>query len=601
MNKIYFRHSLLLLLSLALFSTTAWSQGRCDTLNLPASVHACKYDTMTLNPNVTGPYPIVIAQWTPVTGLSDPTILTPFLTLGSSSITYTLQTYALKPPTLDTNGNFSAGNSKFSSGYTYITSTPISSGDYAIVTDPSTISGAFPKIVDHTSGTGNMMVVKGSTDPTQTFWCQTINNITPFSTYYFSAWVALFETTDPGIKLTINGVPISTYVVSTPVGNWAQFTAVWQSNTAVSASICLSDTNADPVGNSFAIDDIGFNELCKTTGSISIQVSQFAPAIASSKGICSKTVNFAGSDSVNTKLTSYNWAFGDGGTDTGMHPTYNYPDTGSFRVTLIEKDSYGCSDSSHVNLRINTAINTVRGFGDTTICKGTYVQLNAKGAKTYSWSPADSLSSTDIANPVAHPSTSAFYVVTGIDSNNCIGSDTVIINLFPAPKLTITPATSPVITCENSSVQLFVTGARKFIWQPGTLMDSNTSSHPIVMPPTTTMFYVMGSDGKGCEGYDSIRVVVLRDSAYMPNAFTPDNDGLNDVIFPTPYCDFIFESFNVYNRYGNLMFSTTKYRDGWDGKFNGQPQPTDVYVYYITGYRIDRTPVLIKGNITLLR
>ncbi|MGN6567139.1 MAG: T9SS type B sorting domain-containing protein, partial [Flavipsychrobacter sp.] len=187
-----------------------------------------------------------------------------------------------------------------------------------------------------------------------------------------------------------------------------------------------------------------------------------------------------------------------------------------------------------------------------------------------------------------------------IDSNGCSGSDTVIIKMFPAPHLTITPE-NPVITCENGSVQLFVSGARKYIWQPGTLMDSNTSSHPIAMPPTSTTFYVMGSDGKGCEGYDSIRVVVLRDSAYMPNAFTPDGDGINDIIYPTPYCDFIFESFNVYNRYGNLMFSTTKYRDGWDGKFNGQPQPTDVYVYYITGYRIDRTPVLIKGNITLLR
>lgn len=136
MNKIYIKHALLSLLSLAFFTTSAWSQGRCDTINLPASVHACKYDTMTLNPNVKGPYPIVIANWTPSTGLSDATSLTPFLTLGASSITYTLQAYALKPPVLDTNGSFSAGNTKFSSGYTYTTTAPMSSGSYTLTTDP---------------------------------------------------------------------------------------------------------------------------------------------------------------------------------------------------------------------------------------------------------------------------------------------------------------------------------------------------------------------------------------------------------------------------------------------------------------------------------
>jgi len=598
MNKVYLKHALLVLLSLAFFNR-AWSQGRCDTLNLPASVHACKFDTMTLNPNVKGPYPIVISTWTPATGLSDATSLTPFLTLGSSSITYTLQTYAVKPPQLDTNGNFSMGNSKFTSGYTYISSGPISSGKYGIVTDPTTMLGSYPLIGDHTSGTGNMMVVQGSTSAADNFWCQTINGITPFTQYYFSCYVALMDTT-PGIKLTINGVPISTYVVTTPLGSWAKFSAVWQSNSSISANICLSDTTTSASGNAFAIDDITFNELCVNTASIKVNVSQFAPAISVVKPSCSKTINVTGSDSVNANLTSYNWSFGDGNTDTGTHATHTYIDTGGYKVTLIEKDSYGCSDSSHTNIDINTSINTVKAFGDTTICKGTYVQLSAIGAKKYSWSPTDSLSDSTISNPVAHPSISSYYIVTGTDSNGCTGSDTVIINLFPAPKLTITPG-KPVITCENSSVQLYVTGARKFIWQPGTLMDSNTSSHPIAMPPTTTTFYVLGSDGKGCESYDSIKVVVLRDSVYMPNAFTPDGDGLNDIIFPTPYCDFIFGSFNVYNRYGNLMFSTTKYRDGWDGKFNGQPQPTDVYVYYITGFRIDRTPVLIKGNITLLR
>jgi gliding motility-associated-like protein len=88
----------------------------------------------------------------------------------------------------------------------------------------------------------------------------------------------------------------------------------------------------------------------------------------------------------------------------------------------------------------------------------------------------------------------------------------------------------------------------------------------------------------------------------MPNAFTPNGDGINDVIYPITLCDFTFESFSVYNRWGQRVFFTNTYMNGWDGTFNGVQQPLDVYAYFVTGHVTGTNKqILRKGNITLIR
>ncbi len=579
----------------------------CGTINLPPIIHACKGGTVLLPTTVTSAYSVYSVTWSPSTGLSDPTILAPTATMGISSTAYTIVVQFEKSTELIQNGDFNLGFSGFTSDY-YFMSTPTGVSDhdsFAVGTDPSVYStSTFPVIGDHTTGTGNMMIVDGAIDSTKHVWCESIS-VNSATQYLFSFWGNLFNVPDPKLRMTINGTPVKLFDLSGPAGQWVQYKYIFSSGGSTSIDICLYDVTIDSGGNDFALDDISLKELCDTFGGTSVILSDFSPVENFIAKVCKKDVTFFGADSVNLNITGRAWTYGDGNTDTGSTVKHTFPAEGTYTVVFTETDKYGCIDSATAKVGIVTTTKNIKAFGDTTICPGTYVPLLATGGRIYTWNHAHDLNDSTLPAPTALPVAPTHYVVIGIDSLGCTGMDSVFVDFFPPPILRITPNVEPV-TCENSSVQLFVAGARKYIWQPGLLFDNNTSSHPVVTPKTTTTFYVTGTDGKGCNGTDSITIICLRDSIYIPNAFTPNGDGHNDVIAPTPYCDFLLTDFSVYNRWGQLMFSTSKVGDAWDGKFSGQPQPQGVYVYEVRGYKVEegqvsRIPSVIKGNITLLR
>jgi len=219
----------------------------------------------------------------------------------------------------------------------------------------------------------------------------------------------------------------------------------------------------------------------------------------------------------------------------------------------------------------------------------------------YSWSPAIGLSNPNIPDPIARPDTTTTYVVRGKDSSGCIATDSVTVTINNGFPLSITYSGQP-ISCDNGSVQLFVSGADKYQWSPTYFCDDPHSSQPFVSPDSTTKFFVTGYYSNGsCNSIDSVTILVLRDTAYMPNAFTPNGDGLNDVIAPKIFCDFHFDGFYIFNRWGNELFYTNVYKMPWDGTYLGVMQPQGVYVYFIQGHRSDGTPLIEKGNITLIR
>ena len=159
-----------------------------------------------------------------------------------------------------------------------------------------------------------------------------------------------------------------------------------------------------------------------------------------------------------------------------------------------------------------------------------------------------------------------------------------------------------VITCSNKVVQLFATGALYYIWQPGVYCDDSTSSSPMVSPNQATTFYVTGIGANGCTSKSSISIPADRQpDVFMPSAFTPNGDGKNDIIHPIIYCDFIFGSLHIYNRWGQEVFETKTYGEGWDGRFYGVPCEIGTYYYFIKGTTETGDPIMLKGDITLIR
>ena len=161
-----------------------------------------------------------------------------------------------------------------------------------------------------------------------------------------------------------------------------------------------------------------------------------------------------------------------------------------------------CADTAQVTVTVNT-LPTIDAGTDPTICFGDTTNLSAVGAIDYSWSPADSLSSSIISNPQAWPSDTTQYVVTGTDINSCFNTDTVTVNVNPLPNV---DAGNNTTICTGDSIQLNATGAATYIWSPVTDLSDPTIADPFASPSTPTTYTVTGTDINGCVNVDSITI-----------------------------------------------------------------------------------------------
>ncbi|MDQ2718399.1 MAG: gliding motility-associated C-terminal domain-containing protein [Bacteroidota bacterium] len=236
------------------------------------------------------------------------------------------------------------------------------------------------------------------------------------------------------------------------------------------------------------------------------------------------------------------------------------------------------------------------------ICAGSTQSLSASGGTSYLWSPASFLDNPNISNPIANPDTSVIYSVT-IKENICNESATLYTNITVFPLPNVQASKSNDITCALPSSHLMASGAQNFIWAPSDNLNNAGVSNPTATPAVTTLYTVTGKDLNGCSNTDTISVSVAFNinALYgLPNSFTPNGDGLNDC-FGVKYWGQVSElDFNIYNRFGERVFHSNNSASCWDGKYKGQLQDPDIFVYIIKaktacGY-IDK-----KGTVLLLK
>lgn len=157
------------------------------------------------------------------------------------------------------NPDFELGNTGFSSQYLYSGNGDLlTEGFYYVGTTPTTNNGNWTNIGDHTSGTGNMMLVNGSPVANRVVWSQTVTNLSTNTDYYFSGWLASIFATNPAtLQFAVNGVPLgNTFNASSVVGQWDQWTTLWNSAGNTSATFSIINQNTTLNGNDFALDDL---------------------------------------------------------------------------------------------------------------------------------------------------------------------------------------------------------------------------------------------------------------------------------------------------------------------------------------------------------
>lgn len=274
-------------------------------------------------------------------------------------------------------------------------------------------------------------------------------------------------------------------------------------------------------------------------------------------------------------------------------------------------DAIGCKASDTITLKAITPL-LLSVSGRDTLCVGEKTQFFASGAKTYQWSPAYYLDNDKSPNPVftAAKDTSIVYKVIGYGQQNCF-SDTgyVAVKTYPVPHMNF--QTGEIVLSVGSSVRLVSNSSpdiTQWQWQPATGLDNAGSANPVASPKQTITYSCIASNGGGCVARDevTIRVICKNTNVFIPNTFSPNNDGMNEMFYPRGTGLFTVKSFRIFNRWGQLIFE--KYNmlpnssaDGWNGTFNGKMLQPDVYVYMMEIVCENGMNIPVKGNVTLLR
>jgi gliding motility-associated-like protein len=431
------------------------------------------------------------------------------------------------------------------SSYIYTNSFCPDDGYYTITSSTANCFGStwYTVSSDHTGG-GNFMLVNASFQPGD-FFVTKVGNLCPNTTYEFSAWIMnllnRFNTILPNITFHIEQ-PDGTVLAKFESGDIPVTTSPqWNqygflfTTPTDNAEIVLRLTNNAPGGIG---NDLALDDITFRPCGAKIS-AEIEGANTDTVNICEgnlTTYTFLGTASALYQSPVYNWQVS---TDSGA-TWNNIP--GATDLTYVRSPETAPGDYWY---RLSVVDATVAGF---TSCK--------------------------------------------------IGSNVLVINVHPKP---LVDAGTDRVYIKGYPVTLSASASGEnisFNWVPTSYMDNPSTLNPTVAPPVNIKYILYAQSAFGCSNQDSMEVKVAG-GIFVPNAFTPNNDGKNDY-WRIPYLDIGFDAeVNVFNRAGQLVYHVSGAVVSWDGKYNGEPQPAGVYVYVIT-FKQNTFPKM-KGTVTLIR
>jgi len=243
------------------------------------------------------------------------------------------------------------------------------------------------------------------------------------------------------------------------------------------------------------------------------------------------------------------------------------------------------------------------------LCPGDSVQLipnpdslgNALGVivSASNWSPGVYLNDSNAIYPWVHPITSVEYKLVAYSQYGC--ADTLFTNINVYPAAVINLGDSVIISPGQSHQISPQTNCATFLWFPPLGLDNIYVSNPVATPVVSTTYIVNAATEDGCMVTDSIRIHVDPGTLIaIPNAFTP-GAGVNSLFMIIPKGAVGLNYFRIFDRWGNKVYESNNIEAGWDGKFNGQPQPFGVYVYDVEAVTSTGEIFHREGNVTLIR
>jgi len=574
-----------------------------------ADTALCSPDLIQLNAGITGNY--LNFAWSPVAGLSDAGSLSPTAPVTETT-TYTLSATALNPQNLIVNGDFEAGNTGFTSGYTWSDCSLMMEGLYAILTQAYPCHIYWETCGDHTTGDGLMMLVNGISTPGTEVWCQTIA-INPNTEYAFSCWAMSEELHNQAqLQFFINNELIGPVFTPTDTCVWQQFYALWNSGSAGNAEICILNQNLLPSGNDFALDDLFFGEICTVTDAVTVELLQpihteafgttcdpalagvFTQTLASSEGCDSIVVQTV--ELLPSNFTEFS------------ETTCDSTATGIFTQQLTNQ--YGCDS-------IVTTTITFEGFAVsveiTSPCaggnNGVVTVMAEGGAEPFMFSLNNGAFGISNQFNLLPP---GLYEITVQDATGCEQTTEASVEEALPLSLTIHPGNTSIVFGDSLLLRVEANfEIENLIWEgvSGGALSCMTCTTLVVSPQQSQTYTLTAYSTGGCLVQASLMVTVEQPGGVVvPNAFSPNGDGINDhfTIFGNPHTLLRIKQLQIFNRWGEMVFKGENFppndpRFGWDGSFLGKAMNPAVFVWWTEVEFAGGKTALLKGDVTLLR
>lgn len=405
--------------------------------------------------------------------------------------------------------------------------------------------------------------------------------------------------------------------INTSIGGQSYLWNFGDNGSSANTSIAVNPVHVFSDTGIFQISLIAFNQAnqsgCKDTSSLTIHI--YPPLIAGfdyEVESCSNTVSFHDSTAdAFTAPSTWQWSFGDGQTSSLKNPVHTYAFFGNFTATLIASTWAGCSDT--ISLPVNlTKLAAAVGPNDTSLCDGNPVQIFAFGGVAYNWTPANGLSSDTVSNPIVTIDSTTTYTVAitaiAADGDTCIitKSVTVFVPYSQLPELAASSDEDTLFAGQSTLLHASpFQNDFNYLWSPASSLNSAIIANPTATPPETITYLVVMTDSFECKREANVTIHVIQLSCaesevFVPNAFTPNNDGDNDIFYVRG--NQIKELyFIVYNRWGEKVFESNDPKSGWNGFYKGAIAEPAVYAYYARIICLNNDELIKQGNVTLLR
>jgi len=551
------------------------------------------------------PDPSITYSWSPTIGLSDSTVSNPFAT---PTTTTTYQLYISNGICIDT-----------------ITQTINVNAPLLQVSNDTTLCyNETTQLIANSFGTSSNYIWSSNSS-----FSDTLNN--PLTTNFIITTPNL--STTYYVLISNNGCLLTDSVVVKAIG---------QGGISLPASICVGDTvtisysNSNPgdstnyawspitqilsgngttsitvsPSNTTTYTIIATNDICIDTLTQTVTVTSPQLTVSNDTILCSVGDSAFLYASTTTSGSTIIWS-----SSVTFNDTLNVSLEDSIIVNPIVPTTYyvllnsnGCMVIDSVFVGIASFQTSVQNVG---ICVGdtialTIINLNPNDSLFHDWQPNSEIISGDSTNTilVSPASTTTFYVVSE-SSAGCLIWDSIVVFVeqLGAGFVGATADNPNLYQGESTGIHATPNGYT-YSWSPSTGLNNSTSQHPVASPSQTTTYTVTVS-GIICSRTASVTVFVNEvicgePDVFLPNAFTPNGDNENDVLFLRGRIVEKME-LKIYNRWGELVFESNNQLTGWDGTYKGELVQPAVFVYHLKVYCIDGQEYFKKGNVTVIR